>query len=145
MEVHKDGAQEPRSGPVVWMGNRNEVDAVMADGMPELDALRSPAPEDEPNRQEMYTGKNRRELGKKGSSCGGKGKGGKGGKGGKKGGSCDPWECENGKLNNNGWDYDGTMAKTADGRTCQKWTDVVDKSGWKWANYYYGFGAEEKK
>ena len=80
MEVHKDGAQKPRSGPVVWMGNRNEVDAVMADGMPELDALRSPAPEDEPNRQEMYTGKNRRELGKKGSSCGGKGKGGKGGK-----------------------------------------------------------------
>ena len=73
-----------------------------------------------------------RELGKKGSSCGGKGKGGKGGKGGnggKKGGSCDPWECENGKLNNNGWDYDGTMAKTADGRTCQKWTDVWIRVG----------------
>ena len=34
--LHKDGAQEPRSGPVLWIGNRNEFDAVMVDGALEL-------------------------------------------------------------------------------------------------------------
>ena len=147
MEMHKGGARElwataspqPRSGPVVWMGDPDEFAAVTSNGLPS--SLRSPSPDSEGrwDRQELKA-KNRRQLGKK-SECGGKGKGGKG----KKEAACEPWECVNGKLNGIGSDYDGNVAQTASGKACRSWTSVTDASGWKWANYYYGFTDAEQK
>ena len=154
MEVHKGSAREllwasndptptptpqPRSGSVVWMGNPDEFEAVTAGG------LLSPSPspsdsEDEWNRRDLK-GKNRRALGKKGSSCGSGGKKA----GGKKASSeSDPWECRNGKLIGNGFDYDEDVAQTKDGRPCKKWNDVVDKHNNKYAFSYYGLGNKDK-
>ena len=167
MGVHRGSARElwassdltsspqPRSGPLVWMGDPEEFAAVTADGLPSP----SPSPDSEGkwDRQELIA-KNRRELGKKGKggkkgeSCGGKGKksGGKkgkksGGKKGKKGDPCEPWECIDGKLNGIGSDYDGNVAQTASGKACVWWNIVTDASGWKWANYEYGFTNAEQK
>ena len=125
---------------MVWMGDPDEFAAVTVDGLLELGPSPSPDSEAEWDRKELKAN-NRRQLGKK-TKC--QGKGGKGGKG-KKEAACEPWECVNGKLNGIGSDYDGNVAQTASGKACRLWTSVTDASGWKWANYYYGFTSEEQK
>ena len=173
MEVHKGSAREllwasndptptptpqPRSGSVVWMGNPDEFEAVTADGLLEPSPSPSPDSEDEWNRRELKKkggkkdgkkgGKKGKKGGKKGSSCNGKGKG-KGKKGGKKrgkkGSSCEPWKCKNEQLIGNGFDYDGDVAQTKDGRACKTWSQVVDKDNKKYAWSEYGFGNSEQK
>ena len=142
---------QPRSGPLVWMGDPDEFAAVTADGLPSP----SPSPDSEAkwDRQELNA-KNRRELGKGGKSgCGGKGKGGKGkgksacgGKGkGKKGESCEPWACIGGKLNGIGSDYNGNVAQTATGKPCKWWNSIEDGSGFKYANCEYGLTGGDRK
>jgi len=138
------------------MGGPDEFEAVTIDGL-QLEPSPSPSPdsEDEWNRRELIgkkQRKNRRGLKEESSGCGGgKGKVGKGkvGKGkvgkGNKGSSCDPWECKNGQLNGNGFDYDEDVAKTADGRTCKWWSGVKDADGYKYASKEYGFGNAERK
>ena len=170
MGVHRGSARElwasndptpspqPRSGPLVWMGDPDEFAAVTADALLEPDPSPSPDAEGRWVREELIA-KNRRELGKKKGKggkkggCGGKGKGGKGGKKnacggkgkGKKGESCDPWECVNGKLNGIGSDYDGDVAVTETGKTCKWWSGIEDESGDKYAKCLYGFTGAEKK
>ena len=141
---------QPRSGPLVWMGDPDEFAAVTADGLLEPSPSPSPDSDGKWDRQELIA-KNRRKLGKKAESCGGKGKGGKGGKKsacggkGKKGESCEPWECINGKLNGKGSDYNGNVAQTATGKTCKSWSDVEDRSGFKYAFCEYGLTGADKK
>ena len=162
MGVHEGGARElwasndptpspqPRSGPVVWMGDTDEFAAVTADGLPSPSPSPSPDFEGRWDRHELKA-KNRRELGKKSGSCGGKksGKGKKstcGSKGkGKKSVSCNPWACVNGQLNGNGWDYNGNVAQTASGKACKWWSGIQDANGLKYANCEYGFTWEERK
>ena len=143
---------------MVWMGDPDEFAAVTADGLPSPSPSPSPDSDGKWDRQELIA-KNRRELGKKGkggkSECGGKGKGGKGGKSacggkgkgkkGKKGESCDPWECIDGKLNGIGSDYNGNVAQTATGKTCKSWSDVEDRSGFKYAFCEFGLTGADKK
>ena len=152
MEAHEGSAREllwasndptptptpqPRSGSVVWMGNPDEFEAVTAGG------LLSPSPspsdsEDEWNRRDLK-GKNRRALGKKGSSCGSGGK--------KQSDECAPWKCNNEKLIGNGWDYDGDVAQTKDGKPwqlCKTWNDVVDEHNNRYAFSLYGLGNKDK-
>ena len=121
----------PRSGSVVWMGNPDEFEAVTADGLLKPSPSPSPDSEDEWNRRELKKGKKHKD-GKKG--CGG----------GKKQSSCEPWECRNGKLIGNGFDYDEDVAQTKDGRPCKKWNDVVDKHNNKYAFSFYGLGNKDK-
>ena len=164
MEVHKGSARElwasndptptptpssqPGKGPVIWMGSPDEFEAVTIDGL-QLEPSPSPSPdsEDEWNRRELKGKKGK--SGKKGESCGGKGKGKKGkgkGKGkGKKGSSCDPWECKNGQLIGNGFDYDEDVAKTEKGQACKWWSGVKNERGYKYASTAYGFGSAERK
>ena len=120
---------------MVWMGNPDEFEAVTADGLLEPSPSPSPDSEEEWNRRNLK-GKNRRELGKKGS-CG-KGKG-------KKGSSCEPWKCINEQLIGNGFDYDGDVAQTKDGRSCKTWSQVVDGNNNNYASSEYGFGPSEQK
>ena len=147
-------SSQPEKGPVIWMGSPDEFEAVTIDGL-QLEPSPSPSPdsEDEWNRRELIgkkQRKNRRGLNKSGCG-GGKGKVGKGkvGKGkvgkGKEGSSCDPWECQNGQLIGNGFDYDEDVAKTADGRTCKWWSGVKDEHGIKYAETEYGFENAERK
>ena len=152
----------PRStSPVVWMGNSDDLEAVTADGSLPSDSGR----DDEWNRRllggkgEGPTGKGKKGEGPTGKGEGGKGgppgkgKGGKGGKKdgscgkgkGKKGESCEPWECINGKLNGKGSDYNGNVAQTATGKTCKSWSDVEDRSGFKYAFCEFGLTGADKK
>ena len=126
---------------MVWMGNPDEFEAVTADGLLSPSPSPSPDSEDEWNRRDLK-GKNRRALGKKGSSCGSGGKKA----GGKKASSeSDPWKCRNGKLIGNGFDYDEDVAQTQNGRPCKTWNDVVDEHNNKFAWDKYRFGKEEQK
>ena len=122
---------QPRSGPVVWMGSPDEFDAVKVDSLLEPVRSLSPDSEGEWNRRDLE-GKNRRELGKKDSSCGGKS-------------SCDPWQCKDGVLEGKGSDYDEHVAKTADGRICKWWIGVEDEHGRTYAEDKYGFTQTEQK
>jgi len=141
-------SSQPGKGPVIWMGSPDEFEAVTIDGL-QLEPSPSPSPdsEDEWNRREL---KGKGKSGKKGESCGGKGKGKSKAKGkskgkGKKGSSCDPWECKNGQLIGNGFDYDEDVAKTEKGQACKWWSGVKDKHGNKYASKEYGFGNAERK
>ena len=171
MAVHKGSAREllwasnnptptptplPRSGSVVWMGKPDEFEAVTVGGLLEPSPSPSPDSEDEWNRRELKKkggkkdgkkgGKKGKKGGKKGSSCDGKGKGkGKKKGGGKKGSSCEPWKCTNEQLIGNGFDYDGDVAQTEDGRACKMWSQVVDRHNKKYAWSEYGFGNSEQK
>ena len=141
---------QPRRGPVVWMGGPDEFEAVTIDGL-QLEPSPSPSPdsEDEWNRRELIgkkQRKNRRGLksGKK-SECGGEGKG----KGKKpadnEGSACAPWECQNGQLIGNGFDYDEDVAKTKNSQTCKWWSVVKDGRGNNYASTEYGFENAEQK
>ena len=145
--------KQPRSGPVIWMGSPDDFEAVKVDGL-----LRSPSPDSEGewNRRVLsHLNGNKGESGKegkpgkKGESCGGKGKDRSGkersgkGKGGKS--SCDPWECKNGQLIGNGFDYDEDVAKTEKGQACKWWSGVKNERGYKYASTAYGFGSAERK
>lgn len=148
---------QPRSGPVVWMGDPDEFAAVTTDGLP----TPSPSPSldfeggwdrQELNRRELKKGKKGKKEGKKGKTGGKKGKKGKkgggcgeNGKKGKKGESCGPWECIDGKLNGKGEDYDGTVAQTASGKTCKFWVGIEDANGNKYAYYEYGLTWADRK
>ena len=124
------------------MGNPDEFEAVTADGLLKPSPLPSPDSEDEWNRRELKH-KGGKKDGKKNGSCGSGKKQTQCGKG--KKAQCTPFECKNGNLVGNGFDYSGNVAQTEDGRTCKKWTDVVDRYGQKYAAKEYCFGSKEKK
>ena len=154
-------AISPRStSPVVWIGNSDDFEAVTADGSMSSDSGK----DDEWNRRLLGgEGEGPPRKGKKGEGpprfllqprrklkhTAGEGEGGKGGScgngKGKKGESCEPWECINGKLNGKGSDYNGNVAQTATGKTCKSWSDVEDRSGFKYAFCEYGLTGADKK
>ena len=55
------------------------------------------------------------------------------------------WECKDGQLIGNGFDYDEDVAKTEKGQACKWWSGVKDADGYKYASKEYGFGNAERK
>ena len=55
------------------------------------------------------------------------------------------WECKDGQLIGNGFDYDEDVAKTEKGQACKWWSGVKNERGYKYASTKYGFGSTERK